>query len=60
MTTCFPGSLHGGLDLLIAPDFRRHALLEVNAFGDLLPDLLWEGEDTYTAQVRAALRGDRP
>ena len=37
---CFPGSLYAGIDLLITPDFRRHAVLEVNAFGDLLPGVL--------------------
>lgn len=51
----FPGSLHAGVDLLIAPDFRGHAVLEANAFGDLLPGVLSEGMDTYEAEVRAAL-----
>jgi hypothetical protein len=61
MRTCeraaaaFPGSLHVGVDLLIAPDFRRHAVLEANAFGDLLPGVLIEGVDTYEAEVRAVL-----
>jgi hypothetical protein len=50
---CFPASLHTGIDLLIAQDFRRHAVLEVNAFGDLLPGILSQGEDTYTAEIRA-------
>ena len=49
----FPRSHYAGLDLLIAPDFRRHAVLEVNAFGDLLPRVLHAGDDTYTAEVRA-------
>lgn len=52
---CFPGSLYAGIDLLIASDFRRHAVLEVNAFGDLLPDLLCEGEDTYALEIAAML-----
>ena len=33
----FPGSLLLGIDLLIAPDYRRFAVLEANAFGGLLP-----------------------
>jgi hypothetical protein len=49
----FPDSLHLGVDLLIAPGFRRHAVLEGNAFGDLLPDVLSEDMDTYEAEVRA-------
>lgn len=51
----FPGSLHGGVDLLIAPDFRSHAVLEINAFGDLLPGILYEGYDTYQSEILAVL-----
>lgn len=54
---CFPGSLYAGVDLLITADYRRHAVLEMNAFGDLLPGVLWEGFDTYAAEVCAVLRG---
>ena len=53
----FPGSLHGGVDLAVTSGFRRHAVLEVNAFGDLLPGVLFEGRDTYAAQI-AAVAGD--
>jgi hypothetical protein len=52
---CFPESLHAGVDLRIAPDFQRHSVLEVNAFGDLLPGVLSEGKDTYSAEIRATL-----
>ncbi|MGI8334266.1 STM4014 family protein [Actinomadura scrupuli] len=58
---CFPGSLMVGVDLLVASGWRRYAVGEVNAFGDLLPGLTGlpgsgaEGADTYTTQVRAAL-----
>ena len=52
----FSGTLTLGLDVLLTPGFRRHALLEVNAFGDLLPGVTHDGEDVYTAQVRAARR----
>jgi hypothetical protein len=50
---CFPESLHIGIDLLVLPGFRRHAVAEVNAFGDLLPGVLWEGEETYTTEILA-------
>jgi len=50
---CFKGSLYGGVDLLFTPDFKRHAVLEVNAFGDLLPEVLHDGLDTYDAEVQA-------
>jgi hypothetical protein len=55
----FPGSLHLGVDLLVAPGFRRHAVLEGNAFGDLLPGVLSNGVDTYDAEIRA-LAARRP
>lgn len=48
----FPRSLYCGIDLLLLPNFARHAILELNAFGDLLPGVLSEGEDTYTAELR--------
>ena len=51
----FPNSLCSGIDLLIAPDFQRHAILEINAFGDLLPGITWNGFDTYTSVVQAML-----
>lgn len=50
---CFPDSLCGGVDLMWTPDYKRHAVLEVNAFGDLLPDVSHQGVDTYTAQLQA-------
>ncbi|MEH0638044.1 STM4014 family protein [Streptomyces bottropensis] len=61
---CFPGTLSVGVDLLPAIGWRRFAVGEVNAFGDLLPRLTGlpggpaEGLDTYAAQlaaVRAAM-----
>jgi hypothetical protein len=51
--SAFPRSLYAGIDLAIAPDFRRHAVLEVNAFGDLLPGVLDGGLDTYDAELAA-------
>jgi hypothetical protein len=50
---CFPGSLHVGVDLMFAPGFAEHAVAEVNAFGDLLPNLLVDGRDTYAAEIAA-------
>ncbi|WP_371664481.1 STM4014 family protein [Streptomyces sp. NBC_00280] len=66
---CFPGTLCVGVDLLPAVGWRRFAVGEVNAFGDLLPRLTGlpgsgaEGLDTYAAQVAAAVpfaAGHRP
>jgi glutathione synthase/RimK-type ligase-like ATP-grasp enzyme len=42
-----------GIDVLIRPDWRSLAVLEVNAFGELLPNVIEEGEDTYTAMLSA-------
>jgi glutathione synthase/RimK-type ligase-like ATP-grasp enzyme len=58
METCvraaaeFPGCLMVGIDLMFSRNWRRHAVAEVNAFGDLLPGLVNEyGRDTYAEQV---------
>ncbi|WP_327233413.1 STM4014 family protein [Streptomyces sp. NBC_01317] len=56
---CFPGTHCVGVDLLPFAGWRRFAVGEVNAFGDLLPRLTGlpgsgaEGLDTYGAQVAA-------
>lgn len=56
----FSGTHYCGLDLMFTPGFRRHAILEVNAFGDLLPGVTSRGEDTYSAEILAWLRTRRP
>jgi hypothetical protein len=50
----FPNSLHLGLDVMWLPGFRRLVLLEANAFGDLLPGTLWNGQTTYDTELKAA------
>ena len=47
----FPGSGVAGYDLVVRRG-QAH-VLEANAFGDLLPGLLWRGRDTYAAQLSA-------
>ncbi|MFD3717180.1 STM4014 family protein [Streptomyces sp. NPDC058674] len=55
----FPATLCVGVDLLPATGWRRFAVGEVNAFGDLLPGLTGlpgspaAGLDTYAAQLAA-------
>jgi hypothetical protein len=50
----FPRSHMIGFDLVAR---RGEAfVLEANAFGDLLPGLLWEGRDTYSAAFDARVR----
>ena len=63
MTACrrtarvFARCLHVGVDLLFTPGFRRHMIVEANAFGDLLPGVTSGGLDTYEAEL-AALEAD--
>lgn len=45
----FPASHVTGYDLVVRQG-QAH-VLEANAFGDLLPGLLWQGADTYAAQL---------
>ena len=52
----FPHSLYSGIDLLVYPDLQRHSIIEINAFGDLIPGTTYQGMDTYTSQVKAVLR----
>lgn len=49
--SAFPASGVAGYDLVVRRGQAR--VLEANAFGDLLPGLLWQGQDTYAAQLRA-------
>jgi glutathione synthase/RimK-type ligase-like ATP-grasp enzyme len=62
---CFPDTLCVAVDLLPATGWRRFAVGEVNAFGDLLPRLTglpgsgFEGLDTYATQVVAVLNRAR-
>ncbi|MEU9073747.1 STM4014 family protein [Kitasatospora sp. NPDC048538] len=59
---CFPRSPMVGVDVLPAAGWRRALVGEVNAFGDLLPNLTGlsggpaEGLDTYGAQLAALTR----
>jgi glutathione synthase/RimK-type ligase-like ATP-grasp enzyme len=59
VASCFAQSLYVGIDLLISTNFRDHAILEANAFGDLLPRLEYEGRNTYETEILAVLRSDR-
>jgi len=53
--TCFPGSLYAAFEVLIEPDFRTSHIVEINAFGELLPRLLHEDKTTYEFEVAEAL-----
>ena len=56
-------SLHVGLDLMFEPGLQAHRIIEGNAFGDLLPNLLREGRSVYRWEIAQALgegRGNSP
>lgn len=48
----FPETWCVGVDLMIDSRWSRVAVAEVNAFGDLLPGVTWQGEDSYASQAR--------
>lgn len=51
---CFPDSHYAGVDVVITPDHRHVYVLEVNAFGDLLPGVLdAAGRDTWESELAA-------
>ena len=51
VASCFPDCLYMGVDVLISSNFKQIKVLEVNAFGDLLPNLLDEQESVYQAEI---------
>lgn len=52
---CFPDCLYMGVDVLISANLKQIMVLEVNAFGDLLPNLTDAGENIYQAQIKASI-----
>jgi glutathione synthase/RimK-type ligase-like ATP-grasp enzyme len=52
----FPNSLYMGVDILLTANTARPYVLEVNAFGDLLPGLTHRNENCYEAELAAALQ----
>jgi hypothetical protein len=47
----FPRTLHVGVDVCVQPGWRRHTVLEVNAFGDLLHGVTHDGLTTHEAEL---------
>lgn len=48
---CFPASHYCGVDLMLGPGGRSHAIAELNAFGDLLHRELWRGMNPWEAEL---------
>jgi glutathione synthase/RimK-type ligase-like ATP-grasp enzyme len=47
----FPDSHYLGIDLLLPRGGKQPRVIEVNAFGDLLPGILHQGQDTYGLEI---------
>ncbi|MEM7182683.1 MAG: STM4014 family protein [Spirochaetota bacterium] len=50
-----PGVLYVGMDIMINSRLKQCYILEANAFGDLLPNVLSNGMDTYSTQIHHLL-----
>ncbi|MBN1909117.1 MAG: STM4014 family protein [Pirellulales bacterium] len=50
---CFPDSLYAGVDVLVRSK-AEPLVCEINAFGDLLPNVTHRGETTYEAILRSS------
>jgi hypothetical protein len=51
----FKGSLYVAVDLALPAGSHSPCVFEVNAFGDLLPELSIDGCDTYSKEIHACL-----
>lgn len=49
---CFPGCHYVAIDLMVSINRQSFCIAEANAFGDLLPRVLWNGMETYEAELR--------
>lgn len=52
----FPTALYLGVDVGLSIDGKHAVVFEVNAFGDLLPDIKYKGRSTYTCEILEAER----
>ncbi len=51
--------LHLGIDVMFTADLQGHRILEANAFGDLLPNLVRDGHDVWDWELRSILAAPR-
>ena len=47
----FPDTFYAGVDVMLTHRSQHPFILEVNAFGDLLPGIKHQGYDTYSSQL---------
>jgi glutathione synthase/RimK-type ligase-like ATP-grasp enzyme len=56
----FPRCNYVGIDVVVLPGYRRHAVLEMNAFGDHVPGALdAAGRDTYASEIESLMRSSK-
>lgn len=48
----FPDYHAIGMDILMTPGFQSFFVAELNAFGDLLPEVMFKGLNTYETQIQ--------
>lgn len=48
------GAFYAGVDVLFTPH-KKPFILELNAFGDLLPQVFFHGQDSYTSEILASI-----
>ncbi len=53
---CFVKSLYCGVDVLVGADKKDLRVLEVNAFGDLLPNVLHHNKSCYEAEIEVMMK----
>lgn len=51
--SCFEGMTYSGADIMFEQRTLDPMAIEINAFGDLLPNVLDQGHDTYEAEILA-------
>lgn len=54
-SSLFSKSLYAGLDVIIPKGGKTPFVLEVNAFGDLLPNICFEGNESYGTEIEAQI-----
>lgn len=50
-SSCLSNTFYVGLDVMLSSTLKKIAILEANAFGDLLPNIFIEGRDSYAATL---------
>ncbi len=55
-TNAINGAFYTGVDVMLTKNFSKPYVLEINAFGDLLPHVQFQGRDTYMHELFCMLK----